>query len=111
MQSAFHQHAQRTAFRRRDVRLQSRLCARKNPMGRDAPPTPSGFAEIYRSAEGNLTASSVMAVMPACTLTMPNPGSRNEWPPHWDVGIHCVWPCKLGTELALVIVFAIAAQI
>jgi hypothetical protein len=77
----------------------------------NAAPCPSGFTEIYRSAEGNLTASSVIAVMPACTLTMPNPGSRNEWPPHCDVGIHCVWPCKLGAELALVIVFAIAAQI
>jgi hypothetical protein len=77
----------------------------------DTAPAPTGFARICRSAEGNLTASSVIAVMPACTLTMPNPGSRNEWPPHCDVGIHCVWPCKLGAELALVIVFAIAAQI
>jgi hypothetical protein len=49
--------------------------------------------------------------MPACTLTMPNPGSRNEWPPHCDVGIHCVWPHKLEAELAFVMVFAIAAQI
>jgi hypothetical protein len=77
----------------------------------DATPTPTGFAQIYRSAEGNLTASSVIAVMRACTLTMPNPGSRNEWSPHCDVGIHCVWPRKLEAELAVVIVFAIAAQI
>jgi hypothetical protein len=28
-----------------------------------------------------LTASSVIPVMPACMLTVPNPGSRNEWPP------------------------------
>jgi hypothetical protein len=49
--------------------------------------------------------------MPACTLMVPNPVSRNEWPPHCDGGIHYVWPCKLGAELALVIVFAIAAYI
>src|SRR5262249_57652395 len=39
-----------------------------------------------------LTASSVIAVMPACILTVPNPGSRNEWPAHSDRGIHYVWP-------------------
>src|SRR5260370_35038036 len=58
-----------------------------------------------------LTASSVIAVMPACMLMSPNPGSRNEWPAHCDGGIHYVWPFKLGAELALVIVFAIAAHI
>ena len=58
-----------------------------------------------------LTASSVIAVMPACMLTVPNPGSRNEWPAHCDGGIHYVWPCKFGAELALVVVFAIAAHI
>jgi hypothetical protein len=75
------------------------------------PQVPTGFAEIYRWAKGNLTASSVIAVMPACMLMVPNPGSRNEWPAHCDGGIHYVWPCKLGAELALVIVFAIAALI
>src|SRR5260370_39414411 len=68
-----------------------------------------------------LTASSVITVMQACMLMVPNPGSRNEWPAHCDggihylwpfkFGIHCVWPCKLGAELAIVIVFAIAAHI
>ena len=44
-------------------------------------------------------------------LTVPNPGSRSEWPAHCARGIHYVWPCKLGAELALVIVFAIVAHI
>src|SRR5438128_4890639 len=39
-----------------------------------------------------LTASSVIAVMPACMLTVPNPGSRSEWPAHCDRGIRYVWP-------------------
>src|SRR5437899_5088533 len=58
-----------------------------------------------------LTASSVIAVMPACMLTVPNPGARNEWPAHCDGGIHYKWPFKFGAELALVIVLAIAAHI
>jgi len=58
-----------------------------------------------------LTASSVIAVMPACMLTVPNPGSRSEWPAHCDRGIHYVWPCKFGAELALVVVSTIAAHI
>ena len=61
-----------------------------------------------------LTASSVIAVMPACVLTVPNPGSRSDWPAHCDGGIHYVWPCKLGAEgsaLVLVVVFAVAAHI
>jgi hypothetical protein len=41
-----------------------------------------------------LTVSSVIAVMPACMLTVPNPGSRNGWPVHCDGGIHYVWPFK-----------------
>jgi len=49
--------------------------------------------------------------MPACTLTAPNPGARNEWPAHWDGGIHYIWPFKFGVELVLVIVLAIAAHI
>src|SRR4030095_5956075 len=57
------------------------------------------------------TASSVIAVMPACMLTMPNPGVRNEWPAHCDGGIHYIWPFKFGFELVLVIVLAIAAHI
>ena len=58
-----------------------------------------GQAELWLSG-GNrfvrslLTASSVIAVMPACMLTVPNPGSRSEWPAHCDRGIHYVWPCK-----------------
>jgi hypothetical protein len=28
-----------------------------------------------------LTASSIIPVVPACMLTVPKPGSRNEWPP------------------------------
>jgi hypothetical protein len=58
-----------------------------------------------------LTASSVIAVMPACMLTVPNPGSRSEWPAHCDRGIHYVWPCKFGVELLLVVVSTIAAHI
>jgi len=58
-----------------------------------------------------LTASSVIAVMPACMLTAPNPSSRSEWPAHCDGGIHYVWPRKLGAELVFVFVFAIAAHI
>ena len=58
-----------------------------------------------------LTASSVIAVMPACMLTLPNPSSRNEWPAHCEGGIHYVWPRNWGAELVLVIVFAIAAHI
>src|SRR5947207_15319951 len=52
-----------------------------------------------------LTASSVIAVMPARMLTVPNPGARNEWPAHCDGGIHYIWPFKFGAELALVIRF------
>jgi hypothetical protein len=58
-----------------------------------------------------LTASSVIAVMPACMLTLPNPSSRNEWPAHCEGGIHYVWPRNWGADLVLVIVFAIAAHI
>ena len=58
-----------------------------------------------------LTASSVIAVMPACMLMLPNPRSRNEWPAHCDGGIHYVWPFKFGTELAPIIVFAITDHI
>ena len=58
-----------------------------------------------------LTASSVIVVMPACMLTLPNPSSRNEWPAHCEGGIHYVWPRNWGAELVLVIVFAIAAHI
>jgi len=58
-----------------------------------------------------LTASSVIAVMPACMLTVPNPSARNEWPAHCYGGIHYIWPFKFGAELALVIVLAIAAHI
>lgn len=56
-----------------------------------------------------LTASSVIAVMPACMLMVPNPGSRSEWPAHCDRGIHYVWPCKFG--VVRVVVSTIAAHI
>ena len=49
--------------------------------------------------------------MPAYMPTVPNPGSRNEWPAHCDGGIHYVWPCKFGAELAIVVGFAVAAHI
>ena len=58
-----------------------------------------------------LTASSVIPVMPACMLTVPNPGSRNEWPSHCDGGIHYVWPCNFGPDPAIVIVLALAAHL
>jgi hypothetical protein len=58
-----------------------------------------------------LTASSVIAVMPACMLMVPNPGARNEGPAHCDGGIHYIWPFKLGFDLVLVIVLAIAVHI
>jgi hypothetical protein len=44
-QSAFHPHARRNAFRRRDARQQSRLFARENPQLQHSP-TPTGLAEI-----------------------------------------------------------------
>jgi hypothetical protein len=48
-----------------------------------------------------LTASSVIAVMPACMLTLPNPSSRNEWPAHCEGGIHYVWPRNWGRSLSV----------
>src|SRR5215468_6443534 len=56
------------------------------------------------------TASSVIAVMPACMLAVPNPGSRNEWPVHGEGGMHDVWPFKFETEFLNVIVLAIASH-
>jgi hypothetical protein len=53
-----------------------------------------------------LTASSVIAVMPACMLTVPNPGARNEWPAHCDGGIHYVWPFKFAPKLVIVTIAA-----
>jgi hypothetical protein len=44
-------------------------------------------------------------------LMVPNPGCRNEWPVHCDGGIHYVWPFNLWGEIAVVIAFAIAANI
>jgi hypothetical protein len=58
-----------------------------------------------------LTASSVIAVMPACMLMFPNPGSPNEWPVYCVGGIHYVWPFKFGEEVALVMVLALTAHI
>jgi hypothetical protein len=58
-----------------------------------------------------LTASAVIAVMPVCMLMVPNPGRRNEWPVHCDGGIHYIWPFNLGAGVAVVIAFAIAADI
>jgi hypothetical protein len=66
----------------------------------------SGGNRFVRSL---LTASSVIAVMPACMLMVPNPGSRSEWPAHCDRGIHYVWPCKFG--VVRVVVSTIAAHI
>jgi len=43
-------------------------------------------------------------------LMVPNPGRRNQWPVHCDGGIHYVWPFNIGAWLAVVIAFAIAAQ-
>jgi hypothetical protein len=77
----------------------------------DAATTPTGFAEIYRSAKGNLTASSVIAVMPACMLMFPNPGSPNDWPMYCVGGIHYMGPFRFGEEVALVMVFALTADI
>jgi hypothetical protein len=58
-----------------------------------------------------LTTGSVIAVMPACLLPVPNPGSRNEWSADCDSGIHYVWPFKLGAGLVLVVVSRIAGHI
>ena len=44
-------------------------------------------------------------------VMMPNPGALNDWPEHWDMGIHYVRPRNWGAELVLVIVFAIAVHI
>jgi hypothetical protein len=49
--------------------------------------------------------------MPACMLTVPNPGSRTEWHAHCDRGTHYVWPYKFGVGLLLVVVSTIAAHI
>ena len=74
-------------------------------------------SSINTGPEGNrfvrplLTASSVIAVMPACMLTVPSPGARNEWPVYCVGGIHYVWPFRFGEEVALVMVFALTAHI
>jgi hypothetical protein len=44
-------------------------------------------------------------------VMMPNPGALNDWPEHWDMGIHYVRPRNWRAELVLVIVFAIAVHI
>src|SRR5262249_5876117 len=58
-----------------------------------------------------LTASSVIAVMPACMLAVPNPGSRNEWSVHCEEGIHHVRPFKFQRTLVNVVVWTIAAHV
>jgi hypothetical protein len=45
-QSAFHPHAQRNAFRPRDVRLQSRLFVLRDPQPTDSPQLHPAFADI-----------------------------------------------------------------
>jgi hypothetical protein len=58
-----------------------------------------------------LTVSSVVAVMPRCMLTVPNPGSHSEWPAYCNGGIHYVWPCKLGAEGAAPVLVGLFAAI
>jgi hypothetical protein len=59
-----------------------------------------------------LAASSVIAVMPARMLMVPNPGSPSDWPVHCGGGIHYVWPFKMGRdEIVLVFACAITAHI
>jgi hypothetical protein len=71
----------------------------------------SGHSKATDFVRPFLTASSVIAVMPACMLTVPNPCARSEWPAHCDGEIHYVWPFKFGAGLAFVIILAIAAHI
>jgi hypothetical protein len=58
-----------------------------------------------------LTACAVITVSAASMVMMPNPGALNDWPEHWDMGIHYVRPRNWRAELVLVIVFAIAVHI
>jgi hypothetical protein len=44
-------------------------------------------------------------------LTLPNPGSGNEWPSHCDGGIHHVRPLKFGAELGVITICVIAPHI
>src|SRR5262245_23574593 len=66
----------------------------------------------FASVRPPLAVSPVIAVMPACMLTVPNPGSPSDWAVHRVEGVHYMWPCKLGRDyLVLVFVCAIATQI
>ena len=66
---------------------------------------------VIETHEPSLTASSVIAVMPASMPAVPNPSSRNEWPVHSEGGIHHVRPFKFEREPLNVIVWAIASHI
>jgi len=58
-----------------------------------------------------LTACAVITVLAASMVMMPNPGALNDWPEHWDMGIHYVRPRKMrGDDPVLVFVCAIAAH-
>ena len=46
--------------------------------------------------------------MPVSLLTMPNPRALDDWPEHWNRGIHYVRPLNLGRRIALIILSAVA---
>src|SRR6266704_2778311 len=54
-----------------------------------------------RFVKALLTANSVVAVMPAFMVMVPNPRSRNYGPEYWDGGVHYVWPFKFGLRIAI----------
>jgi len=55
-----------------------------------------------------LTARAVITVMPASIVMMPNPRALDDWPEHWDTGIHYVRPLNLGRTIPLIILSAVA---
>jgi hypothetical protein len=47
-------------------------------------------------------------MMPVSMVTMPNPRGLDDWPEHWDRGIHYVRPLNLGRRIVLIILSAVA---
>ena len=74
--------------------------------------TPTGHTcPVRQATSAPLTAGSVIAVMPACMLAVPNPCSRSEWSVHCEEGIHDVRPFKFQRTLVNVVVWTIAAHV
>jgi hypothetical protein len=41
-------------------------------------------------------------------VMMPNPRALDDWPEHWDGGVHYVRPLNFGATITLLMVIAIA---